>query len=43
MDGSITSEGSGLRVVLVSSHREEAKLAIRLYFKVSNNEVEYKA
>ncbi|XP_073152912.1 uncharacterized protein [Henckelia pumila] len=41
-DGSSSMEGSGVRVVLISPTGEEVKLAVKLDFKASNNEAEYK-
>lgn len=37
------SEGSGVRVGMVSPQGEETKLAMRLQFRASNNEAEYEA
>lgn len=43
VDGSTSKEGSGVGVILISSKREEIKLAIQLQFRITNNEVEHKA
>ncbi|XP_075492466.1 uncharacterized protein LOC142530518 [Primulina tabacum] len=43
VDGSSSKEGSGVGVVLISPAGKEVKLAVRLDFRASNNEAEYKA
>ncbi|XP_075486242.1 uncharacterized protein LOC142525840 [Primulina tabacum] len=43
VDGSSSKEGSGVGVVLISPAGEEVKLAVRLDFRASKNEVEYEA
>lgn len=43
MNGSMNSEGSGVRVVLISPQEEETKLVMHLQFRVSNNKAKYKA
>lgn len=43
IDGSSASEKSGAGVILTNPNGEEAKFAINLGFKASNNEAEYEA
>ncbi|XP_073314713.1 uncharacterized protein [Primulina huaijiensis] len=43
VDGSLSKDGSGVGVVLISPTGEEVKLAARLDFRASNNEAEYEA
>lgn len=41
VDGAANKEGSGVGVVLVPPVGEKLKLAVKLYFRASNNEDEY--
>ncbi|XP_075499316.1 uncharacterized protein LOC142537709 [Primulina tabacum] len=43
LDDFSSNDGSGVGVVLISQAGEEAKLAVRLDFRASNNEAEYEA
>lgn len=43
VDGAANKERSGIGVVLIPPVREKLKLAVKLDFRVSNNEVEYEA
>ncbi|KAL0439029.1 UNVERIFIED_CONTAM: hypothetical protein Slati_2385900 [Sesamum latifolium] len=42
VDGSTTTQGSGVGIVITSAQREGMKFAIIFDFKTSNNEAEYK-
>ncbi|KAL0444113.1 UNVERIFIED_CONTAM: hypothetical protein Slati_2134000 [Sesamum latifolium] len=43
VDGSSTFAGSGARVVVTSSKRDELEYALKFDLKTSNNEAEYEA
>ncbi|XP_075479532.1 uncharacterized protein LOC142520442 [Primulina tabacum] len=43
VDGAARKEGSGVGVVIVSPTGEKIKIAVRLNFRASNNEAEYKS
>ncbi|XP_075473890.1 uncharacterized protein LOC142504936 [Primulina tabacum] len=43
VDGSLSKDGSGVGVVLISPAGEEVKLAVWLDFRASNNEAEHEA
>ncbi|KAK4391407.1 hypothetical protein Sango_1918500 [Sesamum angolense] len=43
MDGSSTTQGSGVGIVITSHQGEDMEFAIKFNFKASNNEVEYEA
>jgi hypothetical protein len=42
-DGSLNLEGAGARVLLISPTGEQLKYVLQIFWKVSNNEVEYEA
>jgi ribonuclease HI len=42
-DGSLKLEGAGAGVLLISPTGEELKYVLKIFWKVSNNEVEYEA
>ncbi|KAK4407729.1 Retrovirus-related Pol polyprotein from transposon [Sesamum angolense] len=42
-DGSSTTQGSGVGIVITSPQGEDMEFAIKFYFKASNNEVKYEA
>lgn len=43
MDGSITNQGSGVGILLISPQQDEIHVAMQLSFTASNNEAEYVA
>ncbi|XP_074573354.1 uncharacterized protein LOC141829727 [Curcuma longa] len=43
VDGSSTTQGSEVDVLLISPQGEESWLSVRLHFRASNNEAEYEA
>jgi ribonuclease HI len=42
-EGSLKLEGAGAGVLLISPKREQLKYVLQIFWKVSNNEAEYKA
>jgi ribonuclease HI len=42
-DGSLKLEGAGVGVLLISPTGEQLKYILQIFWKVSNNEVEYEA
>jgi ribonuclease HI len=42
-DGSLKLEGAGAGVLLISPKGEQLKYILQIFWRVSNNEVEYKA
>ncbi|KAL0387327.1 UNVERIFIED_CONTAM: hypothetical protein Sradi_2614500 [Sesamum radiatum] len=43
VDGSTTFQGSGAEIVITSPQGEDMEFVVRINFKASNNNVEYKA
>jgi ribonuclease HI len=42
-DGSLKIKGAGVGVLLISPNGEKLKYVLQIFWKVSNNEVEYEA